>query len=399
MYSTLLQGNIGSSNVIMNLSPMEVKVSKRRLLSAICAFGGYKISSDITNIYHLKRNDKSHSELHYEQQLPFRYFENETRLSWDIEENPPVENIQSGSLSFNPSNNEGRGLSISANEEIKEDKTDSSKVDETEQSLVEENPSFVDEEGTKRSNDSSKAKYRCKLCGQPKQNHTCPYQQSLQRNIGTMSYPALNAFECNEPGKLAPTLSEMNNFFNLFDDDQLDPSLSNCDSFGHTIQGLAIDRNLSKMEFSIDGNTMTEDHPQSLKSKKRKTSVLSSFPSSSEGDFSKDYLLRTKTEMRPEQYRTVSEETSSYGSYNYTELPLTFIQRRCMSDSLYNLLKGNRGLLDEVSNVLNEAQQSQFWDVAVAELMAQVLVLKHCPIGDKTLEGLRRCLLEFGISC
>lgn len=384
---------------------MEVKVSKRRLLSTVCLFGGYKVSHDNINICQLKDKHfdsaitKSHSELHYEQQLPFRYFENETRLSWDIEENPPVENIRHGS---NPTNNVGRGLSTSVDDNFNQEKTSNSNIDNSEQFLAEENPSFVEEEDTKRSNESTKAKYRCKLCGQPKQNHTCPYQQSLQRSIGTMSYPALNAFECNEPGKLAPTLSEMNNFFNLFDDDQLDPSLSNCDSFGHTIQGLTIDRNLSKMEFSSDGNAMPEDHAQSLKSKKRKISILSSFPSSCEGDYSNDCLLRTKAEMRPEQYRTVSEDNisfSSHGSYNYPELPLTFVQRRCMSDSLYNLSRCNHGLLDEVSNVLDEAQRGPLWDVAVAELMAQVLVIQYCPIGDKTLEGLRRYLLKFGISC
>ncbi len=386
----------------MNLSPMEVKISKRRLLSAVCLFGGYKVNTNICQDKHFDSAiTKSHNELHYEKQLPFRYFENETRLSWDIEENPPVENIRHGSLKVNPTNNVGRGLSTSVDDDFKQEKTIYSS-DDTEQFLAEENASFVEEEGTKRSNESTKAKYRCKLCGQPKQNHTCPYQQSLQRSIGTMSYAALNAFECNEPGKLATTLSEMNNFFNLFDDDQIDPSLSNCDSFGHTVQGLTFDRNLSKMEFSSDGNAMPEDHAQSLKSKKRKISILSSFSSSCEGDYSNDCLLRTKSEMRPEQYRAVSEDnssSSSYGSFNYPDLPLTTIQRRCMSDSLYNLSRCNHGLLDEVSNVLDEAQRGPLWDVAVAELLAQVLVIQYCPIGDKTLEGLCRYLLKFGISC
>ena len=65
----------------------------------------------------------------------------------------------------------------------------------------------------------SKIKYRCKLCGQPKQNHVCTYKQSLVRSIGTMVYPAVNAFVSNEPGRLAPALSEMNNFTSLLSQD------------------------------------------------------------------------------------------------------------------------------------------------------------------------------------
>ncbi len=61
----------------------------------------------------------------------------------------------------------------------------------------------------------TKVKYRCKLCGQPKQNHSCPYESSVVRSIGTMVYPAVNAFVSNEPGRLAPALSEMNNFTSL----------------------------------------------------------------------------------------------------------------------------------------------------------------------------------------
>ena len=60
-----------------------------------------------------------------------------------------------------------------------------------------------------------KSKYRCKLCGLPKQNHNCPYKNSLERSIGTMAYPAVNAFVSHEPGRLAPALCAMNNFTDL----------------------------------------------------------------------------------------------------------------------------------------------------------------------------------------
>ena len=76
---------------------------------------------------------------------------------------------------------------------------------------------------------SKKAKYRCKLCGQFKQNHICPYKNSLERSIGTMSFAAINSFECAEPGNLAPSLAEMNNFFHLISDDE--ESLSSDESY------------------------------------------------------------------------------------------------------------------------------------------------------------------------
>jgi len=55
-------------------------------------------------------------------------------------------------------------------------------------------------------------KYRCKLCGAYKQGHICPYRKSLQRTIGVMMCPAVNAYSSVEPGVLIPFLSEMNNF-------------------------------------------------------------------------------------------------------------------------------------------------------------------------------------------
>jgi len=39
------------------------------------------------------------------------------------------------------------------------------------------------------------------------------------------------------------------------------------------------------------------------------------------------------------------------------------------------------------------------WDLAVAELMTQVVIVVHCPDGDTQFDGLRRYLLTLGISC
>lgn len=395
----------------MDLSPIEVKIAKRRLLSAICAFGGHKVSRGLSS----NSNKKSQSELDYEQQLPLRYFYNETRLSWDQEENPPVENILSLQNNSFTDHDINTISDRSFDEDISKDENSSSLIckDVTERYLPGEEPSSFNEEYTKRSSESSKAKYRCKLCGQPKQNHTCPYQHSLQRSIGTTTYSALNAHECSEPGDLAPALADMNNFFNhdeFDEDDYIDVIERNgstisqsidVTSFGNNIQQIKIDRTLSAMTFGNDVNySVSDDYVCTLKTKKRKISIKSSCANVRD-EHSKEALLLPKVEMKPEQFRAVSVNTttSSYGSYTYPKLPLTYSQKKCMSDSLFNLSKSRDGLVDECALVLEEAKQTASWDLAVAELLTQVLVAIHCQKGDNTLEGLRQYLLSFGISC
>ena len=55
---------------------------------------------------------------------------------------------------------------------------------------------------------------------------------------------------------------------------------------------------------------------------------------------------------------------------------------------------------DECAIVLTEARKKNQWDLAVAELMVQVICVLHCsPSKDYTLEGLRRYLLTLGIVC
>ncbi|KAL7492397.1 hypothetical protein ACHAWT_001533, partial [Skeletonema menzelii] len=105
-------------------------VARRRINSALCAFGGVVIppadSIGSSNSGHEKK---------YKDSLPNRYYEDESRLSWEIEEHPPVE------LDFEE---EGRNL------------------------------------------EAKKATQR---------NHSCPKEiASLQREIGVMVYPAVNAF-------------------------------------------------------------------------------------------------------------------------------------------------------------------------------------------------------------
>jgi hypothetical protein len=57
-------------------------------------------------------------------------------------------------------------------------------------------------------------------------------------------------------------------------------------------------------------------------------------------------------------------------------------------------------LTEECSLVLQQAQQLNMWDQAVAEIFAQVLTIMHCPLRDDSLQGLRKYMLTVhGIAC
>ena len=275
-----------------------------------------------------------------------------------------------------------------------------------------------------------KMKYRCKLCGQPKQNHTCRYQQSLQRSIGIMVYPASNAYNANEPGNLAPALVEMNNFTML----ELE-SLSTETSPSRpmlefkrrsppnvTPDSLCLVINQSKRESMnsrnsprspLSGNSTPHGTPFRRKPdghlvvptgakqlRRGDYSGLNGFGY----DLSADLVFLDTMEVKPEQYRNVTQSskqttTSKQGDYKYPALPLPYGQRKRLSDSLFSMSKEIEGLTDECAVVLREARQKGMWDLAVSELLTQVVVVLHCQDNDNTLDGLRGYLLSLGISC
>ena len=105
--------------------------------------------------------------------------------------------------------------------------------------------------------------------------------------------------------------------------------------------------------------------------------------------------------MKWEQFRSISapKDNSKLGTFTYPSLPLTYTQRKRLSDSLFAMSKEVPGLTDECAIVLREGRQKQKWDLAVAELLTQVVITVHCRDGDNTLEGLRHYLLTLGIAC
>jgi hypothetical protein len=118
-------------------------------------------------------------------------------------------------------------------------------------------------------------------------------------------------------------------------------------------------------------------------------------------DQSNDLLFVDAIELKPEQFRIISPTISASrsGSYTYPSLPLPYAQRKRLSDNLFALSKEVPQLTDECAVVLREAREKDMWDLAVAELMTQVVIIIHCNEADTRMEGLRSYLLTLGVAC
>jgi len=288
--------------------------------------------------------------------------------------------------------------------------------------------------------DQPKMRYRCKLCGQPKQNHTCPYQQSLQRSIGVTVYPSVNAFTACEPGYLTPALSEMNNFVNGQDSiaSDITPSRPDRGMTHHPTAPMMVllpgipPRNVSpeslRSAIPHQGSSPLSTLSHTPRRNPFQTGTYRQYPSSkiniretslgcldgrrkrilspgcgasigsNSTNTTGDRLFADATELRPEQYRIVSTSVL-HDSFSYPLLPLPYTQRKSLSDNLFSLSKGIPQLTDECASVLRKARECDMWDIAVAELMTQVIVVIHCPENDRRLDGLSAYLLSLGFAC
>jgi len=354
---------------------------------------------------------QSRARMKYEEELPGRYYENESRLSWEFEESPPVEISHEGDTDLDRND---RDLSASKNDS--DDKDDDAKSESDNYCK----PVGDQEVGGKRLSNSSpqpKMRYRCKLCGQPKQNHTCPYQQSLARSIGVMIYPSVNAFAAAEPGMIAPALSDMNNFVDTQKDGSSNESSPNRptpdrirrmttpSSVASTNQVTPESMRSSPRQVHSPSSLMvgTPVRPSTRRSggSRRSGGKKRSHTQMGSSDDNSDLLFMESMEIKPEQFRIVSENVllSTKDSYNYPALPLPYAQRKRLSDNLFSLSNEVPKLTDECAQVLREAREKDMWDLAVAELMTQVVTIIHCPDGDHRFEGLRQYLLTLGIAC
>jgi len=421
--------------------PQDVAIARRRVESSIFAFGGNPgrdrasqshASSDKGSIFRSKDKEKqetasmtkssstsrSRKRTKYEDELPSRYYENESRLSWEFEENPPIEiRRDEDSDSDRENRSSSRG---SAYGDAKGDATTKSEADDS--STKPGGDGATDTSGKRVSSSASpqpKMRYRCKLCGQPKQNHTCPYQQSLARSIGIMVFPAVNAFTAAEPGTIAPALADMNNFI----DAQKEMNML------ETSPSRPTPDRIRRLATGAGGTSTTQVTPESLRSGGRQMHSPASFaPNSMDtpnrrngvgqarrphsgrkrsyahltgADDQCDLLFMESMELKSEQFRLVtpSRALKSPSAFTYPALPLPYAQRKRLSDNLFSLSNEVPKLTDECAQVLREARERDMWDLAVAELMTQVVVIIHCPEGDNRFEGLRQYLLTLGIAC
>jgi hypothetical protein len=103
--------------------------------------------------------------------------------------------------------------------------------------------------------------------------------------------------------------------------------------------------------------------------------------------------------LRPEQYRAVTSSKIPEGAFQYPTVPLSYFERKKLVDTLFVLCRHIPNLTDECSSILCDARMRGLWDLAVAEMLAQVVVGIYCQEGDRRLDGLQQYLLYLGISC
>ena len=414
-------------------SPQDILVARRRVESSVCAFGGSlnqdkssqtkdsgkdaifrgkeeadaPQSATVTPSSSIVSPKGSQARQKYEEALAGRYYENESRLSWEFEESPPVE--VSGETQ-----NEGRSDKGNADDSAESDFKESKEKGDGDLICKPVGDTDASSKSQGSASPQPKMRYRCKLCGQPKQNHRCPYQQSLARSIGIMVYPAVNAFTAAEPGSIAAPLSEMNNFVDTMKD-----GVSNEDTPNRPTPERI--RRLATGGGAV--STSTQVTPESMRSGKLHSSPPFGSPgrsstrhrtlgrqgSSKKRPYSQvggsnddhDLLFIESMDLLHEQFRVISESRGrdQKEKYSYPALPLPYAQRKKLSDNLFSLSNEVPKLTDECAQVLREAREKDMWDLAVAELMTQVVVVLHCPDGDKRFEGLRQYLLTLGIAC
>jgi hypothetical protein len=385
--------------------------ARRRINSSVCAFGGviaHRVVSFDTSREEVKIEMEEKRK--YDENLSMRYFMKENCVSWDVELHDVIKPAE------------------------KKAKKEESKVPATPKltnvtknplssqycaPVTPKSPGQGNDDSKDGENKKGKTKYRCKLCGLPKQNHTCTYKSKVVRSIGTQVYPVVNAFVSNEPGLLAPALSEMNNFTSMLSQDTSTAPAAHVYRMHYNGGNGPITPDshwspttpggLSTMSSSDPGTPRTPNSPyHSNNFRKRDYSVMSRTMThtSTPGGYSPpskphDSMFRDTMEIKVEQFRTVRVNAAEkvLQPYQYPLVPTPYDQRKEMGDTLFALSKEVPSLADSCASILREARERDEWDQAVAELTTQVLVVLKCEEDDYTLEGLMRHLNGLGIAC
>ncbi len=428
----------------------DLVVAQRRIESAICVFGGNcsnrkkkkQVAPDESknSIFRRKNVNFESTTSRYSAAVANRFYEHNNRISWEFETDCPVD----GESCISRGRHTPTALVKRKSPTYELDKTTPKKLKEDE-NYVSSSSSVSSSRATPTPKDGdhpNKMRYRCKLCGQPKTNHICPFKKSLLRSIGVNVYSAVNAYNATEPGKLAPALSEMNNFVqwadNMTDCTPARPSKSPLTLHPFTQTPARPSPHHVTPELSRTMNSTNRNSPAPIRGyvsgaihaqsgykgaprKKqirrnggssqslalvvstpvrriRRKSILSPQKTDAPTSDSKvDSVFVEAAHLRQEQFRTVS--TSSQSTFEYPSIPLPYEQRKSLSDNLFELSKEVPSLTDDCAGILRKAREEKMWDLAVAELLSQVIVAIHCPKDDVRLEGLSRYLLSLGISC
>ena len=247
-----------------------------------------------------------------------------------------------------------------------------------------------------------------------------------------MVHPVVNAFTACEPGILTKSLSQMNNFVSYGTDTrescehstqyQRRPSqvahvTPETKSRSGTLQSPQSSLSTNSPDSFSPKKTVSVDVkgqplPSTSHAANDKSGVSSGTRKRSHSHFAETTLgfqphfLKPLT-LRPEHYRAVSRMKDKKGKddartgdeYQYVHVPLTFNERKRLSDTLFLLSSDIPTMSQEIAVLLRRARERQEWDFAVAELLTQVVVSRYCREGDHRLDGLQAYLLRMGISC
>jgi hypothetical protein len=252
-----------------------------------------------------------------------------------------------------------------------------------------------------------------------------------------MVYPVVNAFTAREPGILTKSLSEMNNFVS-YDSGKgsLDTDCSHAEGGGRhgavpishitpeTKTRLVHSPESSLSTHSVDPSpdrNKGSDHfgrvPRNggyfgaagHDTTRKRTHVHLSQNEGANTSGGEASIVQTPQKtvvetltLRPEHYRAVTARSTSEepaNEYQYPPVPLTFKERKRLSDTLFFLSKEIPTMARDVAASLRGGRKRDEWDLAVAELLTQVVVGVYCGEGDHRLDGLHHFLLGIGISC
>lgn len=229
-----------------------------------------------------------------------------------------------------------------------------------------------------------------------------------------MVQPTVNAYTASEPGVLTKSLSEMNNFVSYDGREKQDSPTGAAYNYDgrinvtHVTPEALKNRPAYSPESSLGTHSAGGTPRQSHHSTRKRT-----FSSDNERSGRKKAHTQVPNppfeatlNLRPEQYRVITPHSNSSlvagqegDEYTYNIVPLTFAERKRLSDTLFWLSKSIPTVTLDVAGLLRHARETNQWDLAVAELLAQVVVSIHCSEVDHTLEGLKQYLFDIGVSC